>query len=108
MNAPHTAENDAGLTLLETACLDGLIETPHGYRYRPALGADSVRNLVIDGMTPPPGDLDDPFWLGAQWAYGQVRNVLNTRVIPPGEFPIAGDQDGSATTSATTPGETAS
>lgn len=64
------------LSALETACLDGLIDTRHGWRYRPAMGADSVRNLVIDGMTPPPGDPDDPFWLGAQWAYGQVRNAL--------------------------------
>ena len=34
--------------------------------------------------------------------------VQQFRVIPPEVFPIAGDQDGSATTSATTPGETAS
>jgi hypothetical protein len=81
----HTAENNVALSALETACLDGLIETPHGYRYRPALAANSVRDLVIDGMMPPPGDLDDPFWLGAQWAYEQVRNALNARVIPPGE-----------------------
>lgn len=82
---PPSAENDAGLSALETACLDGLVETPHGYRYRPATGANAVRDLVIGGMTPPPCDPDDPFWLGAQWAYEQVRNALSTHVTPPGK-----------------------
>jgi hypothetical protein len=41
-----------------------------------------VRERVIDGMTVPPGGPDDPFWQGAQWAYGQVREALDTRPIP--------------------------
>lgn len=76
-------ENDARLTGLEEACLAGLVSTPHGYRYRPATGASAVRAHVIDGMTVPPGDPGDPFWQGAQWAYGQVREALDDCPTPP-------------------------
>lgn len=41
----------------------------------------AYRERIIDAMTPPTGGPDDPFWQGAQWAYGQVRDLLN----PPAE-----------------------
>lgn len=44
---------------------------------------DALREHVIQGMTVPPGGPDDPFWRGAQWAYGQVREALNTYVTTP-------------------------
>lgn len=43
--------------------------TPHGAAFRAH---------VIDGMTVPPGGPGDPFWQGAQWAYGQVREALDS------------------------------
>jgi hypothetical protein len=39
---------------------------------------DELVEAVIEGMTVPPGGPDDPFWRGAQWAYGQVRDTLET------------------------------
>ena len=76
MSEQQSAEKDTPRAGLEEACLDGLVSTPHGYRYRPAKGADAVAWHVIDGMTAPPGGPDDPFWQGAQWAYGEVRKAL--------------------------------
>jgi hypothetical protein len=35
---------------LETACLDGLIDTEHGYRYRPSVGADAVLALLAERL----------------------------------------------------------
>ncbi|KAB2806973.1 hypothetical protein F9L07_28485 [Pimelobacter simplex] len=31
---------------LESACLEGLVWTEHGYRYRPNVGADAVERLL--------------------------------------------------------------
>lgn len=33
---------------LEAACLEGLIDTPHGWRYRPSKGADAVEAVLAD------------------------------------------------------------
>lgn len=38
---------------IEAACLEGLVETPHGYRYRPSVGADAVERALAAHPAPP-------------------------------------------------------
>jgi hypothetical protein len=42
-----TSDN-AAREALEAACLEGLVSTPHGYRYRPSTGADAVEHVIAD------------------------------------------------------------
>src|SRR5690606_656560 len=38
--------SEAEREALEAACLEGLVATPHGYKYRPSDGADAVTNWL--------------------------------------------------------------
>lgn len=44
MSAEDTGLREA----LEAACLEGLVETEHGYRYRPAVGAEAVLRVLAE------------------------------------------------------------
>lgn len=47
----QSAGKDQFREALEAACLEGLISTEHGYRYRPATGADAVLALLRERLT---------------------------------------------------------
>lgn len=51
--APGQALTDEEREALEAACLEGLVHTEHGYRYRPAKGADAVVAWLAARATAP-------------------------------------------------------
>lgn len=47
-----TTANGADRDALEKACLEGLIETKYGYKYRPSKGADAVERILAARVAP--------------------------------------------------------